>query len=137
MYVYRPTRYANQSGDYPDVQLFMASITDAGDCGEVNAANLGLQREAYDAVYGPLMLRDAVTCLPLVLRPRSRGAIRIASPSMDQPPVIDPQYLSRLEDARVLVSHQNLNRIKKYRYNLFEKFPQYTWLVSKQMFEYR
>ncbi|KAJ1525085.1 hypothetical protein ONE63_009928 [Megalurothrips usitatus] len=98
------TKYANASDDYPDVQIFMASISDAGDSGQVNAANLGLEPAAYKSVFGPVELRDAVTCLPIVLRPRSRGSLEITGPSVDTPPRIQPNYLSHPHDARVLVS---------------------------------
>lgn len=86
----------------------MASISDAGDCGEVNAANLGLLPSAYAAVFGPVVLRDAATCLPLVLRPRSRGRVSIRGPSVDTPPAIDPQYLSHPDDVGVLVEGANM-----------------------------
>ncbi|KAE8748326.1 Glucose dehydrogenase, partial [Frankliniella occidentalis] len=97
------TKYANASDDHPDVQIFMASISDAGDCGLVNAANLGLEPSVYDAAYGPVLLRDAVTCLPIVLRPKARGSLTITAPTMDTPPTIDPMYLSHPDDVGVLV----------------------------------
>ncbi|KAK3913199.1 Glucose dehydrogenase [FAD, quinone] [Frankliniella fusca] len=104
------TRYANASDDYPDVQLFMASISDAGDCGQVNAVNLGLERSVYEAVFGPVLLRDAVTCLPLVLRPKARGSITITAPTVDTPPTIDPMYLSHPDDVGVLVEGAKICR---------------------------
>jgi choline dehydrogenase-like flavoprotein len=38
-----------------------------------------------------------------VLRPKSRGTVRLGSPSMATPPLIDPQFLTEPEDWRVLM----------------------------------
>ncbi|KAK3918834.1 Glucose dehydrogenase [FAD, quinone] [Frankliniella fusca] len=79
------TRYANASDDYPDVQLFVVSISNAGDCGQVKRGQPGLGEECVRGGVWPRAaeLRDAVTYLPLVLRPKARGSITITAPTVE------------------------------------------------------
>ncbi|KAE8747714.1 Glucose dehydrogenase acceptor-like, partial [Frankliniella occidentalis] len=97
------TKYANQSDDWPDVQLFLASSSDASDGGVFNMRNLGVTDEVYASVYEPILYREAYSVVPLLLRPRSRGTVRLRSPDMAQPPLIDPNYLADPRDVEILV----------------------------------
>ena len=51
--------------------------------------------------------RDNVTngfvCLPVLLRPKSRGTIRLNTSDPFHDPVIDPKYLTHLDDLDTLV----------------------------------
>ena len=40
---------------------------------------------------------------PTVLRPKSIGSLVLSGPSIDDPPIIDPNYLDHPDDIRVLV----------------------------------
>lgn len=48
----------------------------------------------FDEAIGEPFERHAVTFAPILLRPRSRGTIRLRSPDPHDKPVIDPRYLS-------------------------------------------
>ena len=99
-------RYANQSDDWPDVQLFLASASDASDGGVFNMRNLGVTDAVYSAVYEPILYHEAYSVVPLVMRPLSRGTVRLRSADMRDPPLIDPRYLHHPRDVEVLVSEQ-------------------------------
>ena len=51
-----------------------------------------------DAIGGPLHAFSGVTCPVIVLRPESRGTVRIKSADPRQPPAIRPNYLSARKD---------------------------------------
>lgn len=48
--------------------------------------------------------RQSVTILPVVLKPKSVGVLRLRSSNADDPPIIDPRYLSHPLDRQVLIA---------------------------------
>lgn len=40
---------------------------------------------------------------PTVLRPKSVGSLVLSGPGIDNPPIIDPNYLDHADDVRVLI----------------------------------
>jgi choline dehydrogenase len=57
-----------------------------------------------DAIGGPLHAFSGVTCPVIVLRPESRGTVRIKSADPAQPPAIQPRYLSAAKDRDTTVA---------------------------------
>jgi len=57
-----------------------------------------------DAIGGPLHSFSGVTCPVIVLRPESRGTVRIKSADPRQPPAIQPRYLSAQKDRDTTVA---------------------------------
>ncbi|XP_015112865.1 glucose dehydrogenase [FAD, quinone] [Diachasma alloeum] len=97
------TKFANASEDYPDIQLFLASAADNSDGGLHGMRDCGLQSEIYSEVYEPLLWREAYNAVPLLLRPRSRGYIKLRSPNPREKPIIVPNYLDDPRDLDVIV----------------------------------
>ncbi|MHA7901184.1 MAG: GMC family oxidoreductase [Henriciella sp.] len=60
-----------------------------------------VQPLSLDKFGDPLHRFPAITVAACNLRPTSRGRIRIASPALDAPPIIDPNYLATDEDRQV------------------------------------
>lgn len=54
--------------------------------------------------------RPALTIMPTLIYPKSRGTVRLASADPAAPPVIDPGYLSEPDDARLLLDGIELVR---------------------------
>ncbi|MFG2086922.1 MULTISPECIES: GMC family oxidoreductase [unclassified Spirillospora] len=54
--------------------------------------------------------RPALTIMPTLIYPKSRGTVRLASADPADPPVIDPGYLSDPDDARLLLDGIELVR---------------------------
>lgn len=96
------TRYADGSGDYPDVQFHFAPSSINSD-GEQIRKILGLRDRVYNTMYKPLQGAETWSILPLLLRPRSTGFIRLKSRNPLIQPDINPNYFAHKEDVDVLV----------------------------------
>ena len=57
-----------------------------------------------DTIGGPLHSFSGVTCPVIVLRPESRGTVRIKSTDPREPPAIQPRYLSAAKDRDTTVA---------------------------------
>ena len=94
------TKYANASDDIPDIQLhFMSS----GPNSEIFREDRGLTREFYDAVYGNLGGKGSWSAFPALLRPKSRGVVKLRSKNPFDHPLIYPNYFKEPEDMATLV----------------------------------
>jgi choline dehydrogenase len=64
-----------------------------------------------DAPVRPVVdLRPALTVMPTLIYPKSRGEVRLASSDPTAPPLIDPHYLEDPDDARFLIEGIKLVR---------------------------
>ncbi|GLV38206.1 uncharacterized protein CBL_12852 [Carabus blaptoides fortunei] len=97
------TKYADPSEDWPDVQLLIGSGAENTDGGIFAKRMTSMDDEVYTAVYEEILYKDAYTIVPLLLRPRSRGRIRLRSASSYVAPVIEPRYFQDPRDLQVLV----------------------------------
>lgn len=97
-----PTAYANDT-EYPDIQLHMAPASISSDDGIKVRKILGVQDSIYDKVFRPIANNDAWTIMPLLLRPRSRGTIRLRSRDPMVYPYIDANYFDDPIDIATLV----------------------------------
>ncbi|XP_049274576.1 glucose dehydrogenase [FAD, quinone] isoform X2 [Rhipicephalus sanguineus] len=97
------TKYNAQNADWPDVEVHFVSSTPAADGGRTIRRVMGMTNELFDRVYRPYLNMDGFTMYPVLLRPKSRGWIRLRSTDPDDYPLINPRYLTRIEDVLVLV----------------------------------
>lgn len=95
------TKFGNRS--WPDIQFHMAPASVNSDNGARVRKVLGLTDEVYNTVYEPIANRDVFTLMPLLLRPRSRGWVRLQSNSPFVAPLINANYFDDPQDIRVLV----------------------------------
>ena len=58
----------------------------------------GFSREMWDKVYKPYLAHDAFSLYPVLLRPKSRGFIKLRTTNPYDPPIIDPRYLTHPDD---------------------------------------
>lgn len=96
------TRYADKMDDYPDIQFHFLPSSINSD-GEQIKKILGLRESVYNTMYKPLTGADTWSILPLLLRPKSSGWIRLKSRNPLVYPDINPNYFTRKEDVDVLV----------------------------------
>jgi choline dehydrogenase-like flavoprotein len=89
--------------DYPDVQLFLASASDNSDGGLFGKRGCGLEDDFFANLFEENLYKDTYTAIPLVLRPRSRGYVKLRSADPRQPPLIVPNYFHDPRDLDVLV----------------------------------
>jgi len=120
-YAFVNTKYANHSIDYPDIQFHMAPASINSDAGAQVQKVLGLTDEVYNAVYRPINNRDTWTIMPLLLRPKSRGTIRLRSSNPFHHPIINANYFSDPMDIAILVEGAKL-AIKVSEAKVFKQF---------------
>lgn len=64
---------------------------------------MGFTDEFWEQVYKPYLQYDSFSFYPILLRPKSRGFIKLRSKNPMDPPVIDPRYLTDERDVHTLV----------------------------------
>lgn len=96
------TKYAPKSGLWPDVQFHFAPSSVNSDGDQIKKVT-GLRDSVYNTVYKPLKNAETWTILPLLLRPKSRGWIRLKSKNPNVYPDINPNYFTHREDVLTLI----------------------------------
>lgn len=92
----------NKNG-YPDIEFMQ--LAGALDLDPVLKRNFGLRDDVYDAIYKDIIESGVSTfmVLPMIMRPKSRGRIKLRSTNPFDPPVILPNYFSDPHDIDVSV----------------------------------
>ena len=97
------TKYANASEDVPDIEFHFVSGSTNSDGGNQLRKAHGLTQKFYDAVFAPYNNRDTWSILPMLLRPKSTGSIRLRSRNPFDYPYIYPNYFFDESDLDTLV----------------------------------
>lgn len=95
------TKYANQTDDWPDIQ-FMITSSGISSAGSHAKDAHGLSDEFYNEVFSKVNNRDVFGVFPMILRPKSRGYIRLKSKNPLDYPLLYHNYLTHPEDVVVL-----------------------------------
>lgn len=110
------TKYQDPAEDYPDIQFFIAPSADNMDGGLFGKRANGLTDETYAELYEDILYKPSFSVVPLLLRPKSRGYLKLRDASPYSPPLIYPNYYSDPEDILRMVSlrlvAKPINRIK-------------------------
>jgi len=85
-----------------DIQLASVPFFTLFDWGAMYAELLGLSDE-HISLMAKELGKDGVTFVPMLLRPKSMGTIRLSSSNYQDHPIIDPQYLKHPDDFKTLV----------------------------------
>lgn len=104
---YINTKYQDPSLDWPDVQIFFTSYSDIADGGIFSRRGSGVTIDYYSHVYEPEIYHDGLMAVPLVMRPESRGRIRLNSADPMEYPLIYANYFENPNDLEILVRKQN------------------------------
>lgn len=72
-----PTKYANASDDWPDIEFMITSSSTNADGGTQVKRAHGLTDEFYKEVFESINYKDTFSVLPMMLRPKSRGYIKV------------------------------------------------------------
>lgn len=97
------TKYADPSGLWPDIQYHFLPSSVNSDGGESIWKVLNLKESVFNAVYKPLVKAETWSLLPLLLRPKSTGWVRLYSRSPFHQPLLIPNYFAHREDVQVLI----------------------------------
>ncbi|KAJ8870302.1 hypothetical protein PR048_029323 [Dryococelus australis] len=91
------------SPHYPDIVHYMSSMAENSDGGIIFKYMNGFTDDFYDKVYKPIAFRDSFTIWSCLMRPKSRGYLRLRSRNSKSPPLIYPKYMSHGDDVKVLM----------------------------------
>ena len=97
------TKYANISDDWPDIEFHFASGTPASDGGVQIKRAHGISDYVWDNYYEQVAYQDSWSVIPMLLRPKSSGYIRLRSTDPYDSPLIYPNYFYDEQDLRVLI----------------------------------
>lgn len=87
----------------PDIEFHFVSGSTNSDGGNQLRKAHGLTQQFYDAVFSPYNNRDTWSILPMLLRPKSVGSIRLRSRNPFDYPYIYPNYFENDMDMKTLV----------------------------------
>ncbi|XP_015180329.1 PREDICTED: glucose dehydrogenase [FAD, quinone]-like isoform X2 [Polistes dominula] len=96
------SKYADPSGAYPDIELHLLAGLINSDFKNIRKF-LGIQDIYYNNAYKSLKDYDSWIVLPLLLRPKSSGWIRLKSKDPLTHPDINPNYFAYKEDIDTLI----------------------------------
>ncbi|XP_029851198.2 glucose dehydrogenase [FAD, quinone] [Ixodes scapularis] len=102
------TRYANASLDWPDVEIHFASGSPVSDGGQTFKTAHGLSDKVWSRTFAPHIREDSMSLYPVLLRPRSRGTVRLRSTDPHDEPLLNPRYLTHPQDLRTMVDAMKL-----------------------------
>lgn len=97
------TKYANKSDDFPDIEFHFVSGSTASDGGTQIWRAHGIKDSFYRKVFQPISNKDVWSVIPVLLRPRSRGIIKLRSKNPYDYPLIYPNYLTDPLDINTLI----------------------------------
>ncbi|KAM3963791.1 glucose dehydrogenase [FAD, quinone]-like [Aphomia sociella] len=96
------TKYANASDDWPDIEYMMTSCSTPSDGGTQVKKAHSLTDEFYNEVFAELNNKDVFGIFPMMLRPKSRGFIKLRSNNPFDYPLMYHNYLTHPDDVGVL-----------------------------------
>ena len=94
------TKYANQSDDWPDIEFMLTSASTTSD-DQARLAH-GITDEFYDYMFKDIKNKDIFGVFPMMLRPKSRGFLKLQSKNPLRYPLIYHNYLTHPDDIAVL-----------------------------------
>ncbi|XP_076624486.1 LOW QUALITY PROTEIN: glucose dehydrogenase [FAD, quinone]-like [Colletes latitarsis] len=97
------TKYANVSADYPDIQFLLSSEADNTDGGLFGKRVCNIEDGFYARLCENIVYQYSYWVIPLLLRPRSRGYIKLRSKDPQDHPIIVPNYFKDRHDLDVLI----------------------------------
>ncbi len=96
----------------PDMELVFGPGSLTGDSGGSLKELLNLDDDLYDSVYRPYLGRDAWSLVPVLLKPRSKGYMKLRSKNPFDAPMFYPNYLTDKRDLDALVDGIKQVKIK-------------------------
>jgi len=87
---------------YPDLELFFFAATLSADA--TFRRNVGITDFNYNSMFRKDETKDGFVVLPMVLRPKSKGYVKLRSRNPFHSPIIDMGYFSDPDDLDILVA---------------------------------
>ena len=87
--------------DWPDIQLGFIQSSPASSRSSGSAT--GIEDQIWDQFYSPYSNRSQFSISVILLRPKSRGTVRLRSNDPKDKPLFDPKYFSDPQDVETIV----------------------------------
>lgn len=116
------TKYANASIDLPDIEFHFVSGSTASDGGTQIWKAHGIKESFYKRVFEPIVNKDVWSVIPMLLRPNSRGIIKLRSSNPYDYPLIYPNYLTDPLDVATLIEGVKIG-VALSRTKSFQRLP--------------
>lgn len=84
--------------NYPDIEIILGAGALSGDLSGSMRNMLGISDEFFEKVYKGIIGHDAFGLVPIVMRPKSRGRVRLKGRNPFQWPRMEPNYFSDPND---------------------------------------
>lgn len=94
----------NASSDVPDLSFILLPVGMVADHGIHLRKILNIRDDVWDEHFKPLLGQTTISILPVLLHPKSRGNVRLASKNFSDAPIIEPNYLTHRDDIKKLVT---------------------------------
>ncbi|CAL4097828.1 unnamed protein product, partial [Meganyctiphanes norvegica] len=90
--------------EWPELQMLMMSSNLGNDHGLVFGPNhVNFKKNLFNEYFEDIVGIDGVNIMPMLVRPKSRGTVRLRSKDMKVQPIVDPKYLSHPDDVKTLI----------------------------------
>lgn len=96
--------------NYPDIEIVLGAGALSGDLSGSMRNMLGITNDFFTKVYDGIIGADAFGLVPIVLRPKSRGRLRLKSRNSFYWPKMEPNYFHHPDDLNTLVQGAKLVR---------------------------
>ncbi|XP_031838202.2 glucose dehydrogenase [FAD, quinone]-like [Nomia melanderi] len=104
------TKYANESANWPDIELMTTTFPDNSYTGRIVDEAVNLREDFRNDLIRNVEYQPAYSILPLLMRPRSRGYVRLRSKDQRVHPIIVPNYFSDPHDLDVIAQGAQIIR---------------------------
>ena len=99
----------NRTLEPPDIQFLFFATGHSFEGGKVIKSVSGVSDEVWDTSFAPFYGKPLASIFAVLLRPKSRGTIRLKSKNPADHPNIDPRYFTHEDDIPVLIKGKNIN----------------------------
>ncbi|KFB42239.1 AGAP003787-PA-like protein [Anopheles sinensis] len=97
------TKYQDPSIDWPDIEVFLASLSDLTDGGRFGKRGTSMSDQYYGEVYEPQVYQNSYMVIPMLSRPYSTGWLELASRRPRDHIRIYPNYFADPRDMQILI----------------------------------
>ncbi|CAF4884505.1 unnamed protein product [Pieris macdunnoughi] len=125
---YIKTNISEEIGDVPDIELIGSCASLASDQGNIVAKGIHLADWLYNDIYKPIEQFESFTVFFMLLHPKSKGSLRLASKNPFQQPKLYGNYLTDRKDVatsvaaiRYIIKLIDTPPFKKYGAKLYQK----------------
>ncbi|XP_075973734.1 glucose dehydrogenase [FAD, quinone]-like [Anticarsia gemmatalis] len=88
----------------PDILFMVLPVGISSDRGSLLKNNVNIDNEAWSKYFSKTFDKYTGTIMPIILHPKSKGVVFINSTNPNDPPLIDPKYLSHKKDRETLIN---------------------------------